>query len=52
MPAFIKTARDERLWAKAKAQAKKEYPWTEKDGDKFWKIVNGIYQKMSDKSGD
>ena len=48
MPAFVKTERDERLWSKAKAIVREQYPWLK--GDKFWARVNGIYQRM--KSGN
>lgn len=46
MPSFIKTDRDETLWAKAKEIAHKEYGKTEADGDDFYRIVTGIYKKM------
>ena len=46
MPAFIKTKREEELWARAKRIVTKEYKLTEGDGDKFWRLVNGIYQHM------
>ena len=45
MPAFIKTKQDEERWAKARSVVDKEYP--DKKGDDYWKLVNGIYQKMS-----
>ncbi len=40
----VKTKREEHLWAEAKKAARKQYPWAK--GDRFWKIVNGIFQKM------
>ena len=49
MPDFVKTARDERLWRKAKAQASNQYPHVEKGSDKWWSIVSGIYQNMKGK---
>lgn len=49
MPGFVKTARDEDLWRKAKAQASHQYPHIKKDSDRYWSIVNGIYQKMKGK---
>ncbi len=49
MPAFIKTERDETLWRRAKAQASHQYPHVKKGSDRYWRIVNGIYQKMKGK---
>jgi hypothetical protein len=50
MPAnVVKTKRDERLWNEAKAQVRKEYPGVAEDSDRFYRLVNGIYQRM--KSG-
>lgn len=49
MPGFVKTQRDERLWQKAKAQAVAQYPHIKRDSDKWWSIVNGIFQKMKGK---
>lgn len=49
MPGFVKTERDEHLWRKAKAQASKQYPHIKKDSDRWWSIVNGIYQNMKGK---
>lgn len=45
MPAFIKTDKDEERWKKARGIVDSEYP--DKKGDDYWKLVNGIYQKMS-----
>ena len=47
MPAFIKTPKDERLWAKAKARVAEEYGLDEEDGEEYWRRVNGIYQQMA-----
>lgn len=44
---LVKTKRDERLWAKAKARVQEQYGLTEDDGDRYWALVNGIYQRMS-----
>jgi len=46
MPGAIKTKRDERLWSEAKAQAHKEGFSVEKNKDRYWKYVMGIYKKM------
>lgn len=48
MPAFIKTQEDEDRWAKARSIVDKEYPG--KSGEDYWKLVNGIYQKMDKKA--
>ena len=48
---LVKTKRDERLWAKAKTQARKEYPKVKADSDRWWSIVNGIYQRMKHRTG-
>ena len=42
MPNFIK---DEELWERAKKIVKKQYKLSEKDGDKFWKLVMGVYKQ-------
>ncbi len=49
MPDFVKTARDEHLWRKAKAQVATQYPHVEKGSDRYWKLVNGTYQNMKGK---
>jgi len=42
MPAFIKTKKDEEIWAKAKkAVDKSKYP-----EDVYWKIVTTVFKKM------
>ena len=40
MPAFVKTEKDEELWAKARERAK------EQGRDKDWAYVTGIYKSM------
>jgi len=49
MPAFIKTARDEHLWAKAKARVAAEYPKVKHGSDRYWALVNGTFQSMKGK---
>lgn len=39
---FIK---DEELWEKAKKIVKDQYNLSEKDGEKFWKLVMGVYKQ-------
>jgi hypothetical protein len=52
MPAnVVKTKRDERLWNEAKAQVRKEYPGVAEDSDRFYRLVNGIYQRMKARVG-
>lgn len=46
-PGFVKTARDEARWEKAKAAAQKSYPGLE--GDRFYAAANAIFHGM--KSG-
>ncbi|HCK99512.1 MAG TPA: hypothetical protein DHW42_05330, partial [Candidatus Marinimicrobia bacterium] len=43
---LVKTDKDEKLWQKAKAIARKQYKVSE-DSDRFYAIVMGIYKKMS-----
>jgi hypothetical protein len=45
MPAFIKTPKDEKRWSKAKEAANKTH--SEGDGDRYWGLVNHIYQNMN-----
>jgi hypothetical protein len=45
MPKWVKGDKNEELWAKAQTIVKNEYSLTEKDGDKFWKLVVGVYKK-------
>ena len=49
MPAFIDTPEKEKDWQRAKKIVKEEYNLTEKS-DQFWKLTNGIYQKMNKKA--
>ncbi len=51
MPAFIRTAHDEKLWSEAKERVRSEYGLSEKDGDRFWARINGIYQRMRHPKG-
>ena len=46
---LVKTKRQEGLWARAKAQAKGQYPKMDHDSDRFWSIVTTIYQRMAGK---
>jgi len=38
--------RDEHLWNKAKGVVTKQYPKVAEDSDQYWKLVQGVYQKM------
>lgn len=42
MPEFVKTASDEKKWARAKEKAEGQ----DLKGDRKWRLVNHIYQKM------
>ncbi len=42
----VKTPTDEKRWEEAKKRVRDEYDLTE-DDDRFWRLVNGIYQRMS-----
>jgi len=44
MPAFIRTKSDESHWEKAKQAANKTH--SEADGDRYWGLVNHIYQSI------
>ena len=46
MPAFIKTDADEKVWSRAKAQVRKQYPKLSEKDDNFWALTNSIYQTM------
>lgn len=46
---FVKTGRDERLWEKAKARVSAQYDLSEADGDRYWRLVNGVYKRMKNK---
>ena len=50
MPAFIKTPADEKRWSRAKAAANKTH--SEGEGDRYWALVNSIYQKMTKSEED
>jgi len=43
---LVKTKADEKLWEKAKAKVRKEYPKLTEDDDEFWKIVVSIFKNM------
>lgn len=43
MPSWVK---NEDKWARAKEIVEQEYSLTEKDGDKYWQLVTGVYKKM------
>ena len=43
---LVKSEADEKLWSKAKATARKQYPNISEDSARFWKIVTSIYKKM------
>jgi len=45
---LVEGERDERLWEKAKARVREEYPEVEEDSDRFWRLVNAIYGKMTE----
>ncbi len=47
----VKTKRDERLWEKAKGRVREEYPEVEEGSDRYWALVNGIYQRMRGRKG-
>lgn len=47
---LVKTERDERLWSKAK-QICREQGLDDSDADRFYRCVNGLYQKMQGKGG-
>jgi hypothetical protein len=51
MPAFVKTARDERLWRQARKQVSEEYPDVETGSDRYWALVNGVFQRMKYRVG-
>ena len=50
MPAFIKTEKDEELWARAKNKVREQYSNLSEDTDKFWKLTTSIYKNMSGKN--
>ena len=42
----VHNKRDEKLWNRAKAAARKQYPYISEDSDRFYKIVMTIYKNM------
>jgi hypothetical protein len=42
----VKSKEDEKLWNRAKAAARKQYPYISEDSDRFYKIVMTIFQNM------
>ncbi len=47
MPApVVKTPRDEKLWGEARRRVREEYGLTEQDGDRYWRLVMGIFRRM------
>ena len=49
-PAFVKTARDERLWAEAKKAVGREYA-VKKGSKQYWALVNRIFTRMKYRIG-
>lgn len=43
---IVQTPEDERLWKKAKALARKEYPNVKEGTRRWYKIVMGIFKRM------
>lgn len=43
MPGFVKTDKDEELWAKAKSESGKSY---DKGSDAYWATANKIFHSM------
>jgi hypothetical protein len=46
MPANLVEPGEEAAWDRAKRAAKKQYPDLGEDNDRYWKIVNHIFQNM------
>lgn len=46
MPGVVKTPADERRWNNAKAAVKKSYPELKGKGDKFYRLVMHVFQRM------
>jgi len=42
----VRTERDEYLWERAKEIVRRQYKLTEEDGERFWRLVMGIYKRM------
>jgi hypothetical protein len=47
----VKTERDERLWEKAKGRVREQYPDVAEDSDRFWRLVMGIFKRMTGRKG-
>ena len=47
MPAFVKTKKDEEVWARAKARVKEQYPDISEESDRFWALTTSIYKSMN-----
>jgi hypothetical protein len=43
---LVRTERDEHLWQRAKEIVTQEYGLTEEDGDRYWRLVMGIFLRM------
>jgi hypothetical protein len=43
---LVRTERDEYLWQRAKEIVTQEYGLTEEDGDRYWRLVMGIFLRM------
>ena len=43
---LVRTERDEHLWERAKEIVTQEYGLTEEDGDRYWRLVMGIFLRM------
>lgn len=46
----VKSKRDEKLWNRAKARTRAQYPYISEDSDRFFKITMTIFKSMSGKS--
>ena len=53
MPAFVKTAHDEKVWSKAKELISKSHGVNEdKFQDKHWAMVNSLFHKLKGSGGN
>lgn len=43
---LVRTERDEHLWERAKEIVTQQYGLTEEDGDRYWRLVMGIFLRM------
>ena len=43
---LVQTERDEYLWQRAKEIVTQQYGLTEEDGDRYWRLVMGIFLRM------